>query len=1114
MHRVTLKPGQQATNKQYQCVTFVAAVAPYRDEMSRPSKRHVPIGTTHKNRGIQATRIIDHGSVEGSAPVLSGLAESSQPLPNSDDASVSSRRSSFPAVPQGERTMSQSTSSRWRRWRAASLPVTTAVLAVATFATPRASHAAQGDFSLNFTAAAPRTYNHATGGGAFDDGTKGVDKDVVESLEGGDFACGDTITYLLAIDVSSAPATANQTIELTASFLADTTGQSGAAHTEITYVGVNYGQVAGGEGPGGTDSGIVDDGGSTATLVSQSITPAGAALYTSGATIQGIIRIDDLEASERVIVRVDTRIGCKVYSDPTGNLQADITNGHVVAAGNPAINVGQQTINFKHVGDLFGAGVPNLAMSKTVTTVDGTCPGTENLSAREGDLVKYCYVVTNTGLNAGYNASLTDDNGTPADLTDDFVVPLSGLIAVESDGIANDLGYMGTATGSAVVAAHLRGGTSLTNKALFRSNVKGKIYSVSDTATVFVTPRPQVHPSLAISTTVSTNGLCPGSELVYTLAGSPVTFCYTVTNTGDVAANGIQVTGATGVVNAPLFNLSVGESFTVSSAASPADDVTEIASAAGVDAAYGSPVATETDAAAVDVIHPSLAISTTVSLSGTCPGDELVHVLTDTPVTFCYTVSNTGDVAVGGIQVTGALGSAVNALPFSLGAGESTTVSFSTTAPDDLLETAIAAGTDAIIASPVVTTEDSAAVDVVHPSVRIDTTVSLDGSCPGVDPAAVVANNKVWYCYAVTNTGDDELGALSIGDSNIGSVSTLAGLGVGETQFVTSSPVVITVDTTNTGTSTGADIYGFPVASSDSAFVHAMYADLQLVKTAPAKVKTAFTNKVTYTLAVTNLGDTAAVNSTISDALPNGLTFVSATATAGTCTASGSSVSCAIGNVDPAANVTVTIECTVTGSYFTVTNTAYASTETPDSNYSNNWSQAATHFAPGATRTIGFYSNHPAWVQKCLDYNNGQLNIGWLTLRNETYDNEIDSVAAGNGPDKDTRVETALALTEGILNANVAKWKNGTSRTALEKARMQAGRQLVAAICNATYLGADVPFDLDAAVRTVAGTNANAINAVGSQLDAFNNSGDSISLGVDPGSASTPAWDDPTDPND
>ena len=42
------------------------------------------------------------------------------------------------------------------------------------------------DFAVDFIAAAPLSYDHGTGGGAYNDRSIGRDKDVVESLEGGD----------------------------------------------------------------------------------------------------------------------------------------------------------------------------------------------------------------------------------------------------------------------------------------------------------------------------------------------------------------------------------------------------------------------------------------------------------------------------------------------------------------------------------------------------------------------------------------------------------------------------------------------------------------------------------------------------------------------------------------------------------------------------------------------------------------------------------------------------------------------------------------------------------------------------------------------------------------
>ena len=103
----------------------------------------------------------------------------------------------------------------------------------------------------------------------------------------------------------------------------------------------------------------------------------------------------------------------------------------------------------------------------------------------------------------------------------------------------------------------------------------------------------------------------------------------------------------------------------------------------------------------------------------------------------------------------------------------------------------------------------------------------------------------------------------------------------------------------------------------------------------------------------------------------------------------------------------------------------------------------------------------------------------------------------------------------GILKANVAKYRNGDSRSSLMQARMQAGQQLVAATCNNRMFGTPLPFSLSEAQATLAGTNRSAILAVGAKADAYNNSGDKVALTVSTGAADAKAaWDDPTDQGD
>lgn len=105
-----------------------------------------------------------------------------------------------------------------------------------------------GDFeTTNFAAAAPYTCDHATGGGAFNDGTKGDYKDITEQLEGGQFTCNDIVTFLAQISIEEHTFDSDQTATFEFKFTADSTGQSGAALSEVVSVSINYGLVENGD---------------------------------------------------------------------------------------------------------------------------------------------------------------------------------------------------------------------------------------------------------------------------------------------------------------------------------------------------------------------------------------------------------------------------------------------------------------------------------------------------------------------------------------------------------------------------------------------------------------------------------------------------------------------------------------------------------------------------------------------------------------------------------------------------------------------------------------------------------------------------------------------------
>lgn len=218
-------------------------------------------------------------------------------------------------------------------------------LAVQPVVTPRA-FAAGGDFSLDFVAAAPLTYDHDTGGGAYNDRTVGRDQDIVESLEGGDFACGDIVTFLTQI-VVDAGAVGSQTIRLQFAFTAYSTGQQGVALVDNDTVGAGVSAAMNGSG---IDSGTADDGGSTATVVPNSEVYDGIP-FVKPTSFFRAVDVTDLEAGETVVLRTDVAIACNGQS-PTGNMQARLASASVIAPAADAINAGDQTIPFKHVGDI------------------------------------------------------------------------------------------------------------------------------------------------------------------------------------------------------------------------------------------------------------------------------------------------------------------------------------------------------------------------------------------------------------------------------------------------------------------------------------------------------------------------------------------------------------------------------------------------------------------------------------------------------------------------------------------------------------------------------------------------------------------------------------------
>ena len=198
---------------------------------------------------------------------------------------------------------------------------------------------------LDFAAATPGTYDHATGGGAWNDKSKQY---VVESLEGGDFICGDTVSFLqqIKLDGSQANPANPRNIELTYQFLLDTTGQTGVALGPVVDVQVNP-----------NDTGNNNDGNSVVTWQADNNDETSVPPYfTPGKVNTLTVQVTDLENTEAVILRIDVVISCKFAGTPTGNLQASLTGANVTNTQEGAIPAGGQTVPFQSTADLVFPG--------------------------------------------------------------------------------------------------------------------------------------------------------------------------------------------------------------------------------------------------------------------------------------------------------------------------------------------------------------------------------------------------------------------------------------------------------------------------------------------------------------------------------------------------------------------------------------------------------------------------------------------------------------------------------------------------------------------------------------------------------------------------------------
>jgi uncharacterized repeat protein (TIGR01451 family) len=619
---------------------------------------------------------------------------------------------------------------------------------------------AGGDISLDFVAAGPFTYDHATGLGTYPDfGYNGrtIDKNhgVVESLEGGDFACDDLVTFFVQVAVDDGAA-GSGAVQLDMSFGAETTGQPGLGFDDIVSWGLNS-----------PDDGNVSLSGNEA-LAQNSET-----LDTQGYDeIKSTFTVSGLDAGETAIVRITVHLACEVGASPTGNILNSIDAARVVGDG--TVSVGQQTVPMKQVGGLLAE--PGIDVFKD-------CPAT----ALAGDAVTYEITVTNTGNVALSNVTVVDE------IIGDLSGQFPDSLAVGSDPVTRQVEYTpvpgdGDPVKNTVTASGDWTAGETTD-------------SVSDTASCTTDI---LHPAITVTKS------CPQSAFV----GDEISYTIRVTNPGDENLEGITVQDTIlGDLSASFADtLDAGSfeehTFSYTVGTNP-DPLVNVVTATGTGVTSKKVVGSEASCS-TDVLHPAINIVK--------DGPALVHV-GDT-ITYTFTVTNPGELELFDVVLSDPIcdagtivaGAEVDS---SLAVGEvwhfSCTHLVTDTDQDPLPNTATITGdTSEGEGGEQVSDTDDHLVDIIHPGISIVKTV---------DEEVVPIGTTVTFTYVITNTGDTTLYNVSVDDDILGHVGDIEILEAGASVTLTKDFVVGDAIVTNVGTAAGEDVLGRSVSANDDATV-------------------------------------------------------------------------------------------------------------------------------------------------------------------------------------------------------------------------------------------------------------------------------------------------------